>query len=91
MADSDFDRMLAFAGTLARRVNAERWVPIERAFRRDVTSFSWRSRGVLDALAILHRSYAAKSRIPGRVVLARDVKDAPEASVCEEFLAREAR
>jgi hypothetical protein len=80
--------MLAFAGTLARRANAAQWAPIERAFRRDITSFNWRSRGVLDGLGILHRSYAAKARVPGRVMLACDAKDAPEAAVCEDFLAR---
>ena len=88
MADSDFDRILAFAGTFARRVNVAHWGPIEGAFRRDITSFNWRSRGVLDALGVLHRTYPAKARIPGRVMFGCDAKDAPEATVCEEFLAR---
>jgi len=91
VADDRFDRLLDFAAILVRRtpLAARTWhAVVARSFRRDVTCFDWRVDSLLDDLGVAHRSYPSKHRIPGRVAVARDARDAPAADVIGEFLGR---
>ena len=86
MADSDYEQLMAFASALARRANDARWTAITGAFRRDITVFGYRS--PLDDLGIPCRAYVGKQHVPGSVMLATAVKDAPTPAVCNAFLGR---
>ena len=90
MADDLFDRMLDLAALIARRRPTAAWpAAASRAFRRDVTCFDWRINSLLGDLGILHRNYPSKARIPGRVALVHDQKDAPTDDVLTDFLSRD--
>lgn len=87
MADV-LDRILELTPDVARRLPGTWQQAAAAAFRRDSTSYAFRFDDLLERLGIPCRSWASKARIPGKLALVADRKDAPAMGVLSDFLGR---